>query len=148
MKAGEEHMLRAWLILTVGGILLVITMPSYYTDTRSSLLIVDLVSAILSPAVTVFLLRKIATRDGLLKRSKPIKTWGYIWRSLVAYYAALLPTVLGLALLVSTDEIENLLARLTFILAQLLMLTLTIWLFFSHDRRGQLHWTMSLLRGY
>lgn len=144
----QEHIRRAWLILSVGGILLVVTMPSFYIETGISLLIADLAFALLSPAVSIFLLCKIATRNGLLKRNEPIRTWGYIWRSLVAYYVSFIPTALALALSVGVEQLQSLLGRITFNLTQFVMLAVTIWLFFSQDRRGQLRWTLSLLRGY
>lgn len=147
MNHFDPFMKKAWLILLIIGVVIVI-LPSPKSSYSVSFLLISIVGHAVYSAWVVFLLNKLATEDGLLKSNKPIAIWGYIWRAMIVCYVSL-----GLALFTTlmTIGVQPHTSILTFFFIsalQSLFSIVAIWCIFSKNRKSQIRWLLSLARGY
>lgn len=148
MRHFDPFMKKAWLILLVIGVALSILSPTNSPYSAGVLLIVSLVWLAIYNAFVIFLLRKLATEDGLLKSKKPITIWGYIWRTIIVLYISMIPAVLATLMIIGVQPHTSILTGALICGLHSLTSIVTIWCIFSRDRKSQIGWLLSLARGY
>jgi hypothetical protein len=83
------------------------------------------------------------------KNDTEIGIWGYVWISFIIYYGSLIILLITLKLLFGEKFSKAELSHIVYVSCiSLTVSPLIFWLFFSKDRKGQLMWCISLVRGY
>ena len=148
MSHFDPFMKKAWLILLVFGVALSILSPRSSPYSTGVLLIASLVWLAIYNAFVIFLLKKLATDDGLLKSKKPITIWGYIWRTIIVCYISMIPAVLATLVIIGVQSHTSILTGVLICGLHSLTSIVSVWCIFSRDRKSQFGWLLSLGRGY
>ena len=144
MNSFDPFMKKAWMILTALGVA-AIPFRQDVPYASVGLLIFSLIWVGLYNASILFFLKKLATIDGSLKSRQPVTTWGYVWRSVIVNYAAIMLFATIVFMLFGFPSLNSILSTIAFWVFHLLASIVVIWGFFSVDRKGQLQWVSSLL---
>jgi hypothetical protein len=140
-------MKKAWLILLIFGVMITI-LPPAKSPFSVGFLLISIVGHAIYTALVIFLLRKLATEDGLLKSKKPIMIWGYIWRAMIVFYVSLIPAVLATLIVIGVQPYPSFPIFFFTSALQWLFSIVAVWCIFSKDRKSQIRWLLSLARGY
>jgi len=147
MNQFDPSMNKAWFVLLITGAMLIVLAPIKLPYSVGFLLICLGWFSVYS-ALVIFLLRKLATEDGLLKSKKTITVWGYIWRTTIVHYISLGPAVLVTLASIGSQPHVTILSFIVINVLHLLFSAGAVWCIFSRDRKSQIQWLFSLGRGY
>lgn len=149
VKNFDPFMKKSWLILVISGVMISV-LPST-TSYSVAFLLISSVWLAIYVAFVIFSLNQLATEDGLLKTKKPITIWGYIWRSIIVYWASFMLAMIPALMIIGAQPhppSPSIPAFLFISAFQALFSIVVIWIFFSKDRKSQIRWLLSLGRGY
>ncbi|WP_122321243.1 hypothetical protein [Pseudomonas cichorii] len=147
MKHFDSLMKKAWLTLLIIGAITIV-LPSPKVSYSADLILIGIFVYAIYSAWVVFLLKKLATEDGLLKSSKPMSIWGYIWRAMIVHYISMNLAVLTMLMTIGVQAPPSILSILLASVLQSLFSVVAIWGIFSKNRKSQILWIFSLSRGY
>lgn len=145
---------KAWAIFLI---LMAVSATINTTQAEPAFTLVEDIFSFVSSAVCAgFVFYCLVNMHGGIKRSRKapyhemsIGIWGYFWRGFLIFYLSF-ACILFIAFIfnLKNAKVEFFVLFITTSILNFLFIPLITWIFFSKDRKGQINWVLSFLRGY